>query len=191
MKLRQPSIAKLLILVAVVAINLAAGRAVYDQDPEIGTFGGVTPAIFAMSTAFLLYIHRRGRAQSRAFLAGFLAFSLLALGFYIHSMLYPPTFRSIGRVWPGSEMTYPGSPAWHAWDRYGTVPMQFVRPYHGDPTDMRVSSIIFRAAVHYLPQGLFGLFGGLAGWLVVWSFRRRSRPAHAPLGESASSQLTA
>jgi hypothetical protein len=161
------SIAKLLVVVAVVALNLAVVRAVRDHDREFSIFCGVPLGAVALTTAFLLLI--RSRSSSRAFWAGFLAFSLLALAVYLEASLDPPTYQPSKPGGTGFDMvmTRPGSTMWHVLDRYLSTVFQLLRPYVGDPFDQRTQSVLLRCVVNYLPQGVVAATGGFACWIVV------------------------
>jgi hypothetical protein len=170
-KLPRISIAKLMLLVAIIAANLAVGRV-------LGAYHLVLPVAIALTGlavqagAFAL-IHSRGRR--RAFLAGFLVFGSMAMISVIWALVFTPNVSIAQDPSTGKMITIeiPGSLMWTIWSNY----VEFVDAclaghpqFHLDPLGIQV------ALIWFLPQFLIGLTGGLLAVLIAgqWVIMRHT-----------------
>jgi hypothetical protein len=169
-KLPRLSIAKLMVGVAVVAINLGIARILFSYNPNLPV--GMAQTGLALQAAVFLLIFGRGRA--RAFCAGFLAFGLLAMITFIWGMLFAPNVGLAFDPTTGSTIEHriPGSFLWSVWSNY----FQFLEAYLVEPVDndavplgmTTVLTLATKAALIWsLPQLFFAVVGGLLAHLIV------------------------
>jgi hypothetical protein len=161
-KLPRISIAKLILLVAIIAANLAVGRV-------LGAYHLVLPIAIALTGlavqagAFAL-IHSRGRR--RAFLAGFLVFGSMAMISVIWALVFAPNVSiaqdpSTGKM---IAIEIPGSLMWTIWSGYVELVDACLAGHpqiHVDPLGILV------AVIWSLPQFLIALTGGLLAMLIA------------------------
>jgi hypothetical protein len=156
MNLPRHSIARLMWLVGIVALNLAIGREIFLSEPW--RLAGIGPIAVVIQLGLVCLIRARGRPRRYAFWTGFEAGSIL--GFW--SFLYAQV---------------PDSRVGALWEEYRVfIDLQlrvvfglavFNRRYD-NPVLLTVIAIFA-----FLPQLLMGIAGGLLVLSVVWS--RRSR----------------
>jgi hypothetical protein len=149
MKRPRTSIAALMTVVAVVALNIGIARALFATLPSL--IAGVAPIAALLQIGVYLLIRRRGRA--RAFWSGFVACGTAALA----TLLWAFAFR-------GSSMSA-------LWSFYAeeTAIRIIVRDY---PQLLRgLAWLPTAAAIFLVPQLLAAMFGGLlALGIARWRF---------------------
>ena len=156
MNLRRNTIAALMLVVIIVALNLAAARAIYMFEPW--RLAGVGPISLAIQAGLFYLIRSRGRPRQYAFWAGFEAGSILGLWSFLY-VLVPDSI--VGSIW----------------DAYAAVIDEFLRVNFGLPVlNRNPLDPVFLAAVAvfaFLPQVLMGL--GAGGLALSFTWSRRSR----------------
>ncbi len=181
MRIPRLSLAKLMIVVGLAALNLAAIRVLHDYNSEI--LLGVALAGLALQVALFQFLHSRGRR--RAFWAGFLVCGLMAISTFIWAMLFPEVF---GLSRTGVLHITPGSPLYSVWHGYeGFVFERIIRRFLFDPRanlefdrDSALGNLLIaclRAVVWFLPQLLIALVGGLLASLIRRPLPVRARSA--------------
>jgi hypothetical protein len=185
MRLPRVSIAGVMLVVAIAALDIAVARAVLMANPQavawaafmpnpIVVTGGALPCIALQWAAFSVI---RGRGRARAFWLGFLAFGSVITAAFLWAMLFPRIY-AVARA--RTFVKAPGSvlfPLWMSydrlvWDRIGRLLFDFnTSPATFVATAARV---VFQALVWSTPQLLVALIGGLIAW---WLFGvRRAGP---------------
>ena len=142
MEVPRPSIAKLMGLVVVVAVDLVAWRALF---PYIEHLGSVI-ALSGLSLQVGVFGLIRSRGRDRTFWAGFLASGTLALMTYIWEESVPNNRTMIGCPW----LTY-----MVAVDRH--LPALSLR---SGPRGWSATQVATNTVVLFLPQFLISLAGG-------------------------------
>lgn len=153
---RRNSIARLMWIVGIVALNLAVGRSIFLSEPW--RLAGIGPIAVAIELGLVCLIRARGRPRRYAFWTGFEAGSVLGL-------------------WSFVCVRVPESRVGALWDEYGAFIDGQLRAAYGlsvldrGPLDPVFLSMI--AVFAFLPQLLLGIAGGFLGLSLAWS--RRSR----------------
>jgi hypothetical protein len=171
MKLRQVGLGKLLAIIAVLAVDLAAGRAILAGSQHFGWDLGlllvVAPIGLTLQAATFQVVSSRGR--SRIFWVGFLTFGLVAMSSVLLAMYDPSSEKTIISSSGVTQESYPGGPMARLWGKYGELVYAGLEnlkyPYTGVMTDWRSSSA--DAVVRFLPQLLMACAGGLLAWLMA------------------------
>jgi hypothetical protein len=180
MRLPRFSIGKLMIVVGLIALNLAAGRVLYSIEPWL--LVGIAPAGLALQFAAFRLIRSRGPA--RAFWAGFLAVGLLAAWSLVAAMLFRTSVNVAINRTTGQPMfwTTPGyrgaDQAWAVWTGYivlvekglAHLPSTAGILERGDAVDAIVGVV-----VAFLPQFVIALAGGLLAWFLAGASRLTKR----------------
>jgi hypothetical protein len=160
------SIAKMMAIVGVVALNLAAARLLLSHSLYL-LIGASLIGLSLQVGSFRLV---RSRNRVRMFWVGFVAFGSLAMLSFLWGTIFAPITRVAA---PRSRMHYapiPGSPMWTLWHAYFGFAVQFLGflPYSsqilGIGGEMPVITV---AAITFLPQLLIAAAGGLLTRLVV------------------------
>ncbi len=182
MEIPRVSIGKLMVVVVLIALNLAAGRAVYSFGPWL--LAGFVPTVLVLQFGVFRLIRNRGRA--RVFWAGFVAGGVLAVGSLAWSFLFRTSVNIGINVTTGQKITIttPGFPAadrvWSAWVVYLTFVENCVEslPMAEDILGREDSATaIAFAVVVVLPQLLIAVSGGLLALVVTWlAGKLRRRP---------------
>lgn len=176
MRSGRHSIAGAMALVAVIAVNIGAGRALHAADSEL--LLAIAPcALVSQAALYLLWVGL-GRPRRRAFWIGFAAADLAAMATLIWAMT-GPDFISISAA--GRLPRSPGVRVYFAWYQY----MQFTYSHVVLPllllagVDLSTSPSILRwsrIAIWTLPQLLIALGGGLLA-VVIADYRAATGPA--------------
>jgi hypothetical protein len=157
MSLPRNSIASLMSVVGIVALNLAVGRAIFLAEPW--RLAGVAPIGVIIQVGLYCLIRARGRPRRFAFWTGFEAGTVLGLWSFLCARV--PESR-VGAVW----------------DDYGEFIDGLLRLHYGlpvlnrGPLDPVLLTMI--AVFAFLPQFLMGVVGGLLGLSLAWSRRSRA-----------------
>lgn len=177
--MRRPSlsIANLMVAVVVIALNIAAARALSSHS-LLMLIGTAPIGIFLQIGLFRLIC---GRDRARMFWAGFVAFGSSAMASFIWGTLTPPVAR------PGSgRMIFastPGSAMWALWDRYFQFAVASLMPLPGAHWILGIGGeipIATMTTISSLPQFLIAAAGGLLVGLIPIRHRRPDRPIAAP-----------
>ena len=164
------SIARLMRLVTVIAINVGAGRILYDYD-------GYLLAAIALqcrgAPVCAASIETRSARASRIFWAGFTAGLVLAAGLCL-SGVYRGTAK-VSRYDPviGRKVTsyHPGSPLWPAWPSYRGYAYRAIMHLPDGPGILNrydATSISVLAIVFFLPELLVAMAGGVLASSIAW-----------------------
>jgi hypothetical protein len=170
-KLPRISITKLMLLVAIIAANLAVGRV-------LGAYHLVLPVAIALTGlavqagAFAL-IQSRGRR--RAFLAGFLVFGSMAMISVIWALVFTPNVSIAQDPSTGKMITIeiPGSLMWTIWSNY----VEFVDACLAGHPQIQLDPLGIQVAlIWFVPQFLIALTGGLLAMLIAgqWVIMRHT-----------------
>ncbi len=152
------SIARLMAVVAAVAVNIAIARAflAYNAEMLVGT------ALTGLALQGASICLARGRGRVRAFWTGFTMFGSVTMASFIWAMSYPEV---LGITRTGTLVKRPGSPLYDAWMGYGRLVFDLIGPLLSDPRiDLDPDSpalVVARALVWSLPQWFVALVGGL------------------------------
>lgn len=174
MKPPRLSIAKLMVVVVIIAINFGAARILFSYNTEM--LIGV--ALSGMVLQVGLYQLLRSRGRGRAFWAGFTACGLMAMMSFVWAMLFPEV---LGFGFENGSMTLfttPGSPLYSLWHGYADFLFKhIIAPVLFDP---RINPVLdresvtggafivgIRAVVWFVPQVLIAAGGGLLVSLIV------------------------
>jgi hypothetical protein len=199
MKLPRLSIAEIMTVVGIVALNLAATRAFPDDNHEL--LGGVAPMAVTVQVGIFSLIRSRGRV--RAFGAGFVAFGSLAMASFVGAGFFSPSDSVSIDPKTGQAVvrTSPGAPIWVLWSRYGRFVFKtleslpnsdFIVGDGGDSHGQDGIPLGTKALILFLPQMVFAIAGGLCASLI----KRRSRepqsrgrtPSRSCFGDAPSPQ---
>lgn len=153
------SIAKMMAIVGIAALNFAAARILFAHNPYL--LIGV--ALTGLSLQVGLFRLIRSRNRIRMFWVGFVAFGSMAMMSFLWGMVFSPTTRvmNTGRIIYTSS---PGSAMWTLWHSYyefavwSLEPLPYSGQILGIGGEMPVVTI---AVISYLPQLLIAAFGGL------------------------------
>jgi hypothetical protein len=175
-KLPRLSVAKLMAVVALVDINLAAGRVLCSYDPILLT--GLALPWLTLQVGLYRVNRRRGRV--RMFWAGFIACGLGAmLSFYwatdflkgVGRYVEPGTGKVITQVSPGSPM----SVVWSRYDEFVNSCLEHLpAALQIDLDDEGVVPAVTLALVWSLPQLFIAFAAGLLAYSVVRRFGKTS-----------------
>jgi hypothetical protein len=161
-KLPRISITKLMLLVAIIAANLAVGRVLGAYHPILPV--AIALIGLALQAGAIALIRSRGR--SRAFSAGFLVFASMAMisviwAFVVTSDVAIGQNPSTGEM---ITMKVPGSLMWTIWSGY----VEFVDACLAGPLQINLDPLgILVAVIWSLPQLLIALTGGLLAVLIA------------------------
>jgi hypothetical protein len=183
-KRRQLGLGKLLAIIAVLAIDLAAGRAILTRNEHFGwnvwLLIVVTPIGLTLQAALFYIVSSQGR--SRIFWTGFLTSGILAMISILFARYDPPcemtTISSSGIT---RVSYYPGGPMARLWGTYSDLAYAGLErlgyPYTGRMTDWR--SAATDAVAWFLPQLLMAWAGGLLARLIGgrWCLAPSEQPA--------------
>lgn len=174
MKRLRFSFAGLMVLIGIIAVDLAAGRFLWGYEEKLPL--GVMPGALVMQFG----VFRLIRSQKKAFWAGFVTFGSLAVVSFAWATIFgnqpkiapdPLTGRIVVIPKPGS---FGGDQMQAIWNVYGNFAgAQLERwPFFSDPNWS--NSVTYVAIVPFwlLPQLLIALLGGLMA--VVWWRRQNS-----------------
>ena len=173
------SIRSLLCFVAVVALNVAVGRSLFQEAfcfPDVAKLliGVTLPAIVLQVLVCMVICGR-----SRPFWLGFLIFGTIAMGSFVWGMVYSGDFICINN---GILGRLPGSPLSSIWMGYSEFAGERLRQLWirgGAPPWPPVAVIlVIQALIWSLPQLLIGAIGGTIFWGVAR--RLRDRPKADP-----------
>lgn len=179
MKPPRFSVAKLMAVVSLVAVNLAAARALISYDLFLLT--GIALPLLTLQVGLHRVICRRGRV--RPFWAGFIACGLGAIMSFYWALAFP---NGVGRyVDPGTgrvvELIPPGSLAWTLWSYYDEFVKSCIERLPDalqiDLDGVDVVSEVMSSLIWSLPQLLLALAGGL---LVALAVRRPGKTSALP-----------
>ena len=171
------SIARMMAIVGVIALNIATARILFAYEPEL--LIGVGLGVLVLQVGLFRLV--RGRGTNRAFWVGFIVCGLITMTTLVWAMLFPEV---VGLSSTGVLERVPGSTMWTIWYGYARfvsepilVPMI---TYSGiDPDVSNLGGILIagaRAVIWFLPQLLIAVAGGLlAGLIWVMECRNRSQ----------------
>jgi hypothetical protein len=186
MKPPRLTINRLMAVVALVAINLGAVRALIASGPQF--LIGALLALLGLQVAVFGLISSRG--PSRTFWAGFLAFGAAALVSFFWDMGYVPgmSITRAATIGDYEQRESAGSP-WPlrtVWTRCGVIAADFLEALPNAPLVIEnrgdVILGITYAVILFLPQLLLALVGGLLAWSLAKVARgsRVATPAWPP-----------
>jgi hypothetical protein len=156
MNLRRNTIASLMLVVVIVALNVAAARAIYRFEPW--RLAGAGPITLAIQAGLFFLIRARGRPRQYAFWAGFEVGSVLGLWSFLYVRVPDSTVGSV-------------------WDAYAAAINEFLRVNYAlpvlnrGPFDPIFLTVV--AVFAFLPQLLMGL--GAGGLALSFTWARQSR----------------
>jgi hypothetical protein len=187
-KLPSVSIAKLMLVVAIVAANLAIGRVLAAGCPVLPVAIALTG--FALQAGAFALIRSRGRR--RVFLAGLMAFGSMAMMSVIWAMVFAPNVGIAHDPSTGKMITLkiPGSLMWTIWSGY----VEFVETSVAEPLRISLDPMGIAAVVIWsLPQFLIALTGGLLTVLIAgrWGNARASTGSDKSTQSPPASLLSA
>lgn len=113
MRMPRFTITRMIILIGVLAVNLAAGRTLYSERPDL--LLGI--AFSGVAIQFGLFLAIRGRGRKRAFWLGFVLSDAVALASFIGGELHPyfPKLGPDAPMVPGMSGGCPMYGIWHAY----------------------------------------------------------------------------
>lgn len=169
MKLPNFSIVKLMVLVGIVALTLAAVRTLFHYNSEM--LIGVALGGVLLQVGIVRLMRSRGRP--RAFWGGFVVCGMMAIMSLVWAMLFPEVLGIRG----GALIRTPGSPLHTAWYGYAEfVSERIIAPVLYDPRINPGSSrdsvlggasiVAIRAVIWFLPQLFIAMVGGLLTGLI-------------------------
>jgi multisubunit Na+/H+ antiporter MnhG subunit len=170
------SIARLMVVVGVIALNIAAVRALFSYGLEM--FAGA--ALSGIVLQIGLFRFKRNRDGRRAFWAGFVVCGLMAMIVFISAMRFPDILR---RTKTGTIIRTPGSSLYlicnDGYANFVTDQIGFIsNSILGDAFYLGI-----RAIVWFLPQLLAAVAGGLLTSLIDrWGKMRAGVPMRRPPG---------
>jgi len=164
-------------IVGIVALNLAAARALTDDNHEV--LGGVAPMAVMLQVGIFSVIRNQGRV--RGYWVGFLVFGTMGMTSFLWAALFCPSDSvSIDpRTAKAIVTTSPGPPTWVLWTRYGRFAFKmleslpnsdFIVGDGGDSHGHDGIPLATKAVVLSLPQMVLAVAGGLCFSLI----KRRS-----------------
>ncbi len=176
------SVAKLMAVVGIAALNLAVGRALWSYAPVLAL--GIMPELFVLQLGLVRWIRSRGGA--RAFWTGFIAVGTLAALSFAWSVLFS---GSIGIGYDSAtgkfhRVSTPGilggdqmQALWGSYDALAERCLESLPLVSGvmDRSEFDLTSQLTLALVNLLPQMLAALAGGSLAVLIVKSRVRSSR----------------
>lgn len=162
MKSVRHSVTTLMMVVAVVAINLAIARGLARFSPLLP----IAIAFIALALQAISFILIRHRGKGRAFWLGFLAFGFMAMMSVIWAIVFAPNIGIAQDPTTGETITLkiPGSFLWSLWSSYtDLVDTSLLQPFEIDldPTGL------LAAMIWSFPQFLLAAAGGLVVWLIT------------------------
>jgi hypothetical protein len=175
MKSVRFSVAKLMVAIGIIALDLAAGRFLLDYDAVL--LVGVLPAGLALQLGLFRLIRSRGRL--RAFWAGFVIAGALAALSFAWGIIFAGSI-GIRYDWTTGKIetvSTPGSLGGDRvqalWSAYGAFAERCLErlPYASDLVGRDwpdPASQLLVALVDFLPQLFMALAGGLLALWVVW-----------------------
>jgi hypothetical protein len=175
-----------MIVVGLVAVDLAAARALLGRDDHYGWnlmwLVAVAPAVVATEVALL----GLACSRARAFWGGFLTAGALAGVSAVLAMADPPRETTIITVSGMTTTVYPGGRMARLWWGYTSLVSEGLErlgyPYLDGTTALR--STLTAAAVSAVPHWLAAAAGGL---LARWACRAKGRPTTVPADRRTAS----
>ena len=163
MKRPRLSIARLMVLVGVIALNFAIARALFAESYVL--LVEVAPIALVLELGVFRLVC--GGDQTRGFWAGFVAFGAMAMLSLLWAWFTPPTgHRSTpGKTYPSS----PGSAIWNLWDGYFHFAVMNLLPLPGSKMILGIGGeipVITAVFIFLLPQLLIAVVGGLVTRLI-------------------------
>jgi hypothetical protein len=187
-KLAHRSVAKLMVVVAVVALNLAIARVLFAYNPVL-LVGVVLSGLALQAAGFLL---TRSRSRIRPFWLGFLAFGSMAMVTVIWAMVFAPNVGIVHDPNTGKEVMVklPGSLMWTLWSTYFKSVFTYLAGHlHFNLDPLGVAA----ALIWSLPQFLIAVIGGWLCRLVAGRHGRRPAngpsPGHVESAQASSASL--
>jgi hypothetical protein len=177
------SIAGLMVVVIVVAINLAAGLVVFDYHAYLLSAIGLSGLALQVATIQMC----RGQRLSRAFWAGFSAGLFLAatLCFWGMARGLKPRPEYDPRIGRTVVVPIPGEPMWPGWPSYRDYAHHFILRHNPDILNRSDwGAICVMGLVFFTPQLLVALASGLLTLFVACAFLicARIKPSRAISG---------
>ena len=169
--MRLLGLGKMMAIIAVAAIDLAACRAIFTQSDHFGWnllwLNALTPIGITLQVA--LFRVANARNSSRIFWTGFMTFGILAMISVILLLSDPPSETTTISSSGTSVQSYPGGPMARLWGAYFELAYAGLErvgyPYTGHTTDC--PSSFTDAFIILLPQLLIAWAGGLLVRLIV------------------------
>ncbi len=167
MHLPRISISRLMAIVAVVAINVAVGRAVFEHDPEI--LIGVALLGLAIQGAIVAAFRAK---RGRAFWVGFAVLGAAAIGSFAWGMTLPEELIAVAVPGQPSRLVNVGTMS-VLWLDYGSFVADRLEPVllglgmdpNIDPNGP--TAVAIRGLVWALPQLAAALAGGAGAWGIM------------------------
>jgi hypothetical protein len=180
------TIAKVMAVVAIVALNVTVARALWDHNPE--SLIGVAISGLAVEAACLSLVARSRR--HRAFWLGFCLLGALAAGSFVSGQSLPPELIAVREV--GGQVRYLNvsaiSSVWMTYGAFVSVQLESVFVKLGLSTDLSpVAVVSIRAVVWSFPQLFLAMVGGACGWLISKISRNSSRISRGSIRIAADS----
>jgi hypothetical protein len=173
MKLPRLSIAELMTVVGIVALDVAASGVLLENNDLLG---GVAPMGLTLQMGIFWLIRSRGRVPS--FWAGFLAFGTMAMMSFLGAALSCPgdSVAIDPKTGQAVVTTFPGSTIWSLWVGYGRFVFKTLESLPnsdwivGDGGDSHGHDgipLITKVFVLSLPQLVFAAVGGVGARFLV------------------------
>jgi hypothetical protein len=162
---RRKSIASLMKLVAIVALNLGIGRMIFLSEPW--RLAGIAPIAMAIQFGLFFLARSSGRPRRYAYWLGFETGGLLGICSFMYARV-------------------PDSAVGALWEEYTVFINDLLRVHLGlsifDRNPFDPALLIVVAVFGSLPQMLMAIAGGLLGLCLGWSMRSRALSAFSPPG---------
>jgi hypothetical protein len=173
------SIARLMGIVAIAAVNIAAVRAILAYDLEL--LVGIALTWIALHIGLMRLIRSRGRRRDRAFWAGFLGCGLAAMLTYVWAMIQPTTLA----ITPaGTVVETPGSPMFPIWHSYlSFVSEQLLRRISSLGNEALPVGLLLIMLFAFIPQWIIAVAGGLVARAMVGRGRTTTGRIPGPIGK--------
>jgi hypothetical protein len=194
-KLPRVSIARMMVLVGVVAVDIAATRSLFAYNSEM--LIGVALGVIALQIGLFRLI--RGQGRARVFWSGFIAAGLMAMMTFVWAMMFP---EILGLTSTGALVRTPGSTLYTVWHGYSSfVAEHVIMPLLYDPRinpgidgDSILGGLFIagiRSVVWFLPQLLMAVVGGLLARGIAGRRRKINATAPGPVpGHNPKSPLS-
>jgi hypothetical protein len=175
-KLLRTSLRTLMVIVGVMAVDLAVVRAFWNSKQHV--LAGIALSGLALNAGLLFLIRTRGRA--RAFWAGFLIAGLLGASSFAWALTYPKASATFLDQRTGRPVTIhsSGAPLSDQWEGYLDFAEESIEslPAHWNPfLRGRFAEVLTEASIAFAPQLTVALAGGLLFWLSALVVRTSNR----------------
>lgn len=176
MNLLRTSLRTLMVIVGVMAVDLAVARAFWGSRHHV--LSGIALTGLLLNAGFFRLI--RGRGLWRAFWAGLLLAGFLAAGSFIWAITYPKASATFIDQRTGKQVTIRSSGAplsdhWEGYLDFAEDSLEKLPPEWNPLTKGELAALLADACIAFAPQLVVALAGGLLFWLIAFSAGARSR----------------